>query len=210
MIATILGGNKQNTVTLTMRKPFFTLVLLTLSALSSTYAQKQLEQYGDQNSEVPQIISAPTIEATQWRPTPAQVKLVQTQTYAYFSDRDSGRIEDAYAKFSPSQKATVSMESWRAATESFNKRAGSVIKRTLRKVTWYKDPKPDQVGLFAAVDFNSESMKLALHCGYVVWQEQADGSFALMREEDNIIDKATEAKLKPGDLERFRTQFRCQ
>ena len=61
----------------------------------------------------------------------------------------------------------------------------------------------------AAVDFSSEFQNLALHCGYVVWQEQLDGSFAIVREEDNVIEKTMVTKLKPGDLERIRAQYRC-
>jgi len=31
----------------------------------------------------------------------------------------------------------------------------------------------------------------------------------LVREEQNIIDKATEQKLKPGELEKVRSQLGC-
>ena len=57
--------------------------------------------------------------------------------------------------------------------------------------------------------FSSEFQNLALQCGYVVWQEQPDGSFAIVRKEDNVIEKTTMTKLKPEDLERIRAQFRC-
>jgi hypothetical protein len=128
---------------------------------------------------------------------------------AYFAARDEGRLEAAYGKFAPSQKATVSFDYWRGAMESFNSRSGGVTARSIRKVTWYKDAPQGPPGLYAAVDFSSKAPKLALHCGFVVWQEQPDGSFAVVREEDNVIDRVTEAKLKPGDLERIRAQFRC-
>lgn len=158
--------------------------------------------------EVPQTVSASNRDA-QWRPTSAQVELVQSRTRTYFGARDSGRLEDAYAFFAPSQKATVPFVGWRSSIESFNNRAGTAKHRTMRKVTWYKDPPQGRPGTYAAVDFSSEFSNLALHCGYVVWLEQPDGSFGLVREEDNVIDRETESKLKPGQLEQIRAQFRC-
>jgi hypothetical protein len=57
--------------------------------------------------------------------------------------------------------------------------------------------------------WTSPRTNLALHCGYVVWQQQPDGSFGLIREEENVIDKAAEASLDPGELEQMRAQFGC-
>jgi hypothetical protein len=159
-------------------------------------------------AQVPQII-APSNSDAQWSPTPAQKELIPTRTRAYFASRDGGRLEDAYAFFSPGQKATVPFADWRSSIEAFNTRAGAVKDRTLQLVTWYKDPPRASPGVYAAVDFVSDFSQLALHCGYVVWQEQPDGSFALVREEDNVVDKETESRLQPGQLEQLRTQYRC-
>ena len=145
---------------------------------------------------------------TAWRPTSSQVELIQAQTLSYFAARDAGRVEEAYARFSPSQKATVPFPTYQASVAAFNTKAGAVTARSLRKVTWYKDA-PQGPGVYAAVDFSSEFQNLALHCGYVVWQEQLDGSFAIVREEDNVIEKTMVTKLKPEDLERIRAQYRC-
>jgi len=163
-----------------------------------------------QTAALTQQVVSPANGDPNWRPTEAQMKLVQTQTIAYFAARDGGRLEDAYAKFSPIQKTMVPFDVWRASIENFNAKAGPVSARMLRKVTWYKDPPQSRPGVYAAVDFSSEFANLTLHCGYVVWSEQLDGSFAVTREEDNVLDKAMAAKLKPGDLERIRAQYHCQ
>ena len=99
-------------------------------------------------------------------------------------------------------------QTYRASVAAFNTKAGAVTARSLRKITWYKDA-PQGPGVYAAVDFSSEFQNLALHCGYVVWQEQLDGSFAIVREENNVIEKTMVTTLKPGDLERIRAQYRC-
>ena len=156
----------------------------------------------------PQVVS-PSNRDADWRPTDSQINRVQEETMAYFAARDEGRLEVAYGKFSPSQRATVSLDSWRGAIEFFNATSGGVTARVLRKVTWYKDAPQGGLGVYAAVDFTSQAPNLALHCGFLVWQEQPDASFSVAREEDNMIDRALEAMLKPGDLERIRAQFGC-
>ena len=164
---------------------------------------------GSVSPRMPEQAVAASNQDPAWRPTPSQVSLVQAKTISYFSARDGGRLDEGYANFSPTQKETVPFETWRASIEGFNAKAGPVNVRTLRKVTWYKDPPDGRGGVYAAVDFSSEFANLALHCGYVVWHQQPDGSFAVVREEDNVIDKKTAANLKPGDLERIRAEFHC-
>ena len=142
-----------------------------------------------------------------WRPTPAQVQLVERQTYSYFTAKDARKYQDAYVMFSSAQKQTVPFEGWRARVDSFNSNAGEVRSRTIKRITWYKDPPSVDPGVYAAVDFSSQFANINVHCGYVVWHEQADGSLALVREEENFIDRETEAKMKPGDLEQARAKF---
>jgi hypothetical protein len=145
----------------------------------------------------------------QSRPTAAQDQLVERRTQAYFSAKDSRRYEEGYALLSPSQKQVTSFEGWKSRTEKFNTQAGEVRSRKIRKITWYKDPAGVAPGLYAAVDFSSEFANIDIHCGYVVWHVQPDGSPLLVREEENYIDKSVQQKLKPEDLEKVRAQFRC-
>lgn len=157
---------------------------------------------------VPQL-TAPANPDAQWRPSAAQVAQVQSRTRSYFQARDAGRFDEAYAFFSASQKANLPLAEWRDAMQAFNARAGAAGGRTLRTVTWYKDAPRRPPGTYAAVDFSSQFGNLAVHCGYVVWQEQADGSFALIREEENVVDKDAEATMNAGELEQMRRQFGC-
>jgi hypothetical protein len=155
----------------------------------------------------------PTVSAAnrdrQWRPTAAQAELVERLTYAYFSAKDGRRYQEAYAQLSATQKQTTPFERWSSLADDFNSKAGEVRSRNIKKITWYKDPPGAGPGVYAAADFSSRFANADIHCGYVVWHEQADGSFLLVREEQNIIDKATEQKLKPGELEKVRAQLGC-
>ena len=139
-----------------------------------------------------------------------QIKRVEQMTRDYFGAKDQGRYKDAYALFAPSQKQAVATDTWQAGVEAFNARAGAVRERAIRKITWYQDPPQAAPGLYAAVDFDSQFANMAVHCGFVAWQQQKDGSFLLVREEENSLDKATAQKLKPAELEKVRAQLGCR
>ena len=144
-----------------------------------------------------------------WRPSNAQRDSIEAVTKAYFAERDSNKAAPAYAFLSERQKKSVPFSDFSRMLEEFNAKAGEVQSRSLQKVTWYKDTPHAGPGLYVAVDFSSKFSGLALHCGYVVWQEQSDGAFLQVREEVNLIDNATMAKIKPEQLENIRKQFRC-
>ncbi|MES2632268.1 MAG: DUF4019 domain-containing protein [Pseudomonadota bacterium] len=177
-------------------------------ALFVAIAGQALAQPTGAPAEVPQAVAASNRDSL-WKPTDAQVSSVLAMSKQYFSARDSGKTDEAHGYFSPSQKAMVPLSVWRSSIEAFNGRAGTAGGRTVRKVTWYKDPPQARPGTYAAIDFSSEFSSLALHCGYVMWHEQPDGSFAITREEDNVIDRDVAGKLRPGQLEQIRSQFRC-
>ena len=159
--------------------------------------------------ESPQQQIASTNGDLSWRPSAAQLYAIETVTRSYFALRDSGKAEQAYALLSPRQKQYLTESNFTQLLEGFNTKAGTPQGRILRKVTWYKDNPEAGPGLYVAVDFSSKFENLALHCGYVVWHEQPDGSFLQVREEMNVIDNATMAKIKPKQLESIRAQFRC-
>jgi len=180
----------------------------TTTAERHTLILKQDITCGANPSPRPPTVSAANKDR-QWRPTAAQAELVERLTYAYFSAKDGRRYQEAYAQLSAVQKQTTPFERWSSLADDFNSKAGEVRSRNIKKITWYKDSPGAEPGVYAAADFSSRFANADIHCGYVVWHEQADGSFLLVREEQNIIDKATEQKLKPGELEKVRAQFGC-
>ena len=172
----------------------FTLLATALSAQA---------QYPD----APQV-AAPSNQDANWRPTDAQMLRVKQDAAAYFTARDSGQYPTAYLMFAPSNKAATPYETWKQHAEEANQKSGGFSNRSIRKISWYKDPQ-GRTGTLAALDFYSEAPNLVLHCGFIVMEAQAEGNFLLVREEDNFIDKASAAKFKPGDMERIRAAYRC-
>ncbi len=181
-----------------------TILCLLIVVSSTSFGQNPT---GGQESPQQQIAS--TNGDPSWRPTAAQLQAIDAVTRSYFALRDSGKAEQAYALLSPRQKQYMTQSNFTQLLEGFNANAGRPHGRFLRKVTWYKDTPQAGPGLYVAVDYSSKFENLALHCGYVVWHEQPDGSFLQVREEMNVIDNATMAKIKPEQLESIRAQFRC-
>ena len=144
-----------------------------------------------------------------WQPTPFQKITVELSSINYFNLRDSGRIDEAYDQYSPLLKAGLPLENYRSWVQKFNTEAGKVQQRQVTAITWYNNMPKLGSGLKVAVDYSSRFPNLSLNCGYLVWQEQADKSFLILREETNTISNDAMAKLKPGELERLRSQFNC-
>lgn len=160
-----------------------------------------------QFDEVPQITSY-TNEDNDWEPTEAQMAQVRKDAAAYFLARDTGNFRAAYAMFAPSTKAVVPYAAWQPRVLAINRRSGGITERTVRKITWFKDPKGRR-GTLAAVDFFSESPRLILHCGFIVLEAQANGVFMLLREEENYITHDTAATMSQEDFDNTRATFGC-
>jgi Protein of unknown function (DUF4019) len=192
-----------------------TLRVLSIALLSLLWGPSLLAQATDASRPAEQLAEptrqniASTNADSSWRPSPEQLAAIEATTKAYFSARDSNKTEAAYAFLSAKQRQFQPPGAYQQRIEDFNAKAGPVQARRLRAITWYKDTPQAGPGLYVAVDYSSEFPNLALHCGYLVWHEQPDGKFLQVREEENAIDNATMAKLKPGALENVRAQFRC-
>jgi hypothetical protein len=183
-----------------MRQLIYSLVLAVAPAVAS--AQKS-------SVDLPPQQITPSFGESQWNPPEAQVQRLVKQTYDYFSARDGKRFADAYANFSQSQKQTVPFDGWKGQLEEFYNKAGALEERRITKVTWYKNPSNAKPGIYAAVDFIGQFHNLALYCGFVAWHQQMDGSFELVREEANLVEKAVAVRMTPEMMKRARTEFRC-
>ena len=141
---------------------------------------------------------------------PHDDKAIERLTYRYFALRDAGDTANAYALFDDSFKSTTTVDTWGLSIRAFNSRAGRVQNRLIKKIIWYDNPPSAPApGTYAAADFVSQFENLSVHCGYVMWLGGADDSFHLIREQENIIDKASEARLTQNQLKALRSRFGC-
>jgi Protein of unknown function (DUF4019) len=146
---------------------------------------------------------------TNWRPVVTDAALLEKNSVNYFITKDAGKYQDAYLMYDAVFRQTTSFDQWRLLASETSTKLGSVSQRTIKRLVWYKDPASAAPGVYAAMDFAGISANANIYCGYIVWKQQADATFALVREEQNIIDKITQNKLSPSELEKARIQIGC-
>jgi len=143
-------------------------------------------------------------------PDAAVQRVVLADSYHYFAARDAGRYEEAYGYIAPSMRAYLTPELYRQQIEPFNRGAGAVRQRLVTRMTWYRDP-PDapSPGLYVAADFVSRFEDLFLHCGYLMWHQEADGTWKLAREEQTFVDTRTAEQMAPENRGTLPRQMGC-
>lgn len=144
-----------------------------------------------------------------WQPTAAQRQRVEQLSRAYFADKDAQRYAEAYQRLGGAMRQQWPFDEWRRAAADGAARSGAVQQREIRKVTIYRSSQSGTPGTYAAVDFTGRFANADTYCAYLLWSEQADGSFQLLREEENYIYKATDARLTDAQRARMRAVFRC-
>jgi hypothetical protein len=157
------------------------------------------------------MMDTAAVQASGWEPSEGDQQAVLAATYAYFAARDRGLYSEAWSMLTDSMKQKSPIAEWQRSAADFNAAAGAVRARRVVEITWYNNP-PDAArpGVYAAADYSGEFDRLEFVCGYVMWQLQPDGSFRLTREEQNLLDKATAAKLASIDRQPLRAQMGCK
>ncbi len=160
----------------------------------------------------PSVAAAPGAPAEEWQPSDTEKTQVSLLTQQYFRHRDRGEYAAAYAMMSPDMQQAVSLERWSIRQAQFSARAGEAKERGVRKVTWFKDPpsSPTRGGVLATVEYGGTFQNIDIHCGHLIWHRaRPDGAFKLLGEEENSIDKATQALMSAAQLAAARKSIRC-
>lgn len=105
--------------------------------------------------------------------------------------------------------ATIDQGARQKHQAAFNRAAGTQQARVVYRVTWYDDPPGTLPGRYAAADFVTLDTGLDFHCGYIAWRQQADGSFRVVREEDNYLDAASAARMSEKDRREAKALVGC-
>lgn len=123
-------------------------------------------------------------------PSRADQQAVLAASYTYFAAKDRGRYAEAHAALSDRMKSRFPLSEWTRSAGDFNAKAGPVRGRRVVEITWYKDPEgAPEPGLYVAADFSADFEQVEFVCGYLMWQVLRDGSFRLVREEQNMAPK---------------------
>ncbi|KQZ39597.1 DUF4019 domain-containing protein [Duganella sp. Root1480D1] len=170
-----------------------------------------LEEFRRMNTALQQSLVPPKAggAAPSWQPTGSQKARVEELSKAYFAEKDAAHYTEAWERLGAGLRRQWTFEGWRDAVAFSAARSGVVQRRELKKVTIYRSSQNGTPGTYAAVDFTGSFANADTYCGYLVWSEQADGSFLLMREEENYIYNATAARLTAEQRSKMRGVFRC-
>lgn len=170
-----------------------------------------LEDFRRMNAALQQSLAPPKAAgaAPSWQPTGPQKARVEALSKAYFAEKDAAHYAEAWERLGAGLRQQWTFEEWRDAVAASAARAGAMQQRDLKKVTIYRSSQSGTPGTYAAVDFTGRFTNADTYCGYLVWSEQADGSFLLMREEENYIYNATAARLTPEQRSKMKGVFRC-
>lgn len=134
-------------------------------------------------------------QANNWTGSAEQERAARRLAEEYFAACDSRDYRHAYRMFSPSFQKNLSFGEWRTIVAQFNQIAGPVKVRTLKKVTWYKDPpQAPMPGIYVALDYESRFENIDEHTGFVALHLEDDGTFRITREEATI----KKVKTPPG------------
>jgi len=144
-----------------------------------------------------------------WQPTASQKVRVEEMSKAYFAARDAQRYREAYELLGSAARQQAPFEQWRQGLASAAERAGAVQQRELKRVTIYLSSQGGTPATYAAVDFSGRFANADTYCAYLIWSEQSDGSFRLVREEENFIYKETGLRLTQEQRSKMRGVYRC-
>lgn len=146
----------------------------------------------------------------EWTPSDQQKLNVTLATQQYFSFVERGDFASAYAMLSKDMQRAISLERWSIQRADFNARMGEVVERHITNITWGLAPAvTPQGGVLAAVNHQAKFRNADIHCGKLFWQQQNDGSFKLMRELENSIDRKTQSQMTAEQLTASRQKIGC-
>lgn len=186
-----------------------TIRMNTLCQAGKPACDAMVEEFRKVNEALQQSLAPAKPAAASWQPSAVQKSRIEELSKAYFADKDAARYREAWQLLGAGLRQQWTFEQWRDAMTGSAARAGAVQQRELKKVTIYRSSQSGTPGTYAAVDFTGRFSNADTYCGYLVWSEQADGSFLLMREEENYIYKPTDALLTPEQRARIRVSYRC-
>jgi hypothetical protein len=128
-----------------------------------------------------------------WTPTADQRQRAIKAVQVFLDAVESGRYAEAYGLQAELLKREQTLVQFIQNAQNFQTLAGPLKFWRVLKVTWTKDPaRAPSAGIYVAVDLAGQFANVDRDCGYLVlFQPPSGGDFAVMRRENNYLDKAT-------------------
>ena len=152
-----------------------------------------------------------SISVPKWEPSEQDQLKIKLVSYQYLQAKDNGEFETAFKAYSTENASAIEFKTWKYNQLIFNATAGAVIDRTFTRISWYESS-PDNAlpGVFATVDYTSIFSNIDIQCGMLMWHKKDDGSFELIRDQNNFLNKETQSTLSDSEIEQTKTEFGCK
>ncbi|HWS40596.1 MAG TPA: DUF4019 domain-containing protein [Arenimonas sp.] len=163
------------------------------------------------SSTIVPVIPDSDSSAQLWQPSEQDQLKVKLLSYQFLNAKDNGDFDAAYAFYSENTKSPAAFKTWKYDQLVFNATAGALIDRSFTRISWYESS-PDNAlpGVFASVDYSSIFTNIDMQCGMLMWHKKEDGNFELIRDQNNFIDKSSQAKLSEIEISETKTKFGCK
>jgi len=146
-----------------------------------------------------------------WEPSEQDRLKVMFLSYQYLHAKDNNDANAAFALFAETTKSSIDFKKWKYNLVLFNATAGEKTDSKFTRVSWFEVPSGEPVsGIFATVDYSSVFANINIQCGSLMWHKKDDGSFELMSEQQNYIDKTSQEKLSDSEIVDIKTKFGCR
>ena len=137
---------------------------------------------------------------------------IRARTLAFFRGLDAGGDpQTSYAMLGPHLGAEP-FASWRRQQDQLRVANGEVRERRIWRTTVYVDPpQAPSSGVFVAADYETAYRNVLFECGYLMWQEQWDGRFRIIRHQKGLIrrEEADRLALTSVQMTTLRERMGC-
>lgn len=138
-------------------------------------------------------------QAQDWAPSDADKRDAEATAKKLLSLKYGGKLDAAYALFSPEFREKVDYAGWSQRLTAFNRMAGAVREQRLVKVTWFHDaPQAPAKGTYAVLEFHGAFENIPEHLENVILHRPHGGSFAVTRNEVDYARPKTAPAPKSG------------
>jgi hypothetical protein len=134
--------------------------------------------------------------AQEWAPGDADKKRSEAVVAAYLGALDAGKMEEAYALFTPALKAMAPFREWEKFQKLQNEALGKNPQYKSAQADWSVNPPQAPPGVYVAYTLEAQFDKVRKCIELVVLQRQEDGAFRVVRHERTVLDGKNAADIE--------------
>ena len=156
------------------------------------------------------IVSLPVYSQSLWNES-VEKGAVTVLTEQYFQHIHSEKYGRAYSSVADALRQYSTKAEWIESKKDFKALAGESVSIKITRLTVYINPINTPKGIYIAADYYNSFVNLPIHCGYLVWFKQEDGSgeYKILREESGYLTKAQMSGMSKEQVVEIEKGLKC-